>query len=382
MKQLLCALALGVVWIAAPASPQSAPAGISSRKPNTGARAAAPKAQAAAKTTRTVARRRPVRTRYKKPVFADAALGDKTGGEDLSVRRAAVQALAGYNGSVVVVDPEDGRVLTIVNQKLAFQSGFTPCSTIKIVTALAALNEGIIERATPVRLSRRLTLDLTTALAQSHLSNGYFGRLGQKVGFDKVRYYAQQFGLGEKAGWNIEEERSGILPETATPGALRLMTAYGTGISQTPLELAAFLAAIANGGTLYYLQYPRTPEEIAAYEPKIKRELAILPWLDDLRVGMRAAVDYGTGRRANFDGLATVLGKTGTCTDTAQFAHLGWFGSYNESGRRLVVVVLLTGDRRVNGPAAAGVAGQVYRNLSVQNLLVKADLRTLACCGN
>ena len=45
------------------------------------------------------------------------------------------------NGSVVVVDPANGRVLSIVNQKLALKSGFIPCSTIKLVTALAALSE-------------------------------------------------------------------------------------------------------------------------------------------------------------------------------------------------------------------------------------------------
>jgi cell division protein FtsI/penicillin-binding protein 2 len=53
---------------------------------------------------------------------------------------------------VVVADPNTGRVLTMVNQKLGLQAGFTPCSTIKLVTSLAALNEHVVERDTVIHL--------------------------------------------------------------------------------------------------------------------------------------------------------------------------------------------------------------------------------------
>jgi cell division protein FtsI/penicillin-binding protein 2 len=80
---------------------------------------------------------------------------------------------------------------------------------------------------------------------------------------------------------------------------------------------------------------------------------------------MMGAVDFGTARRANYDTNEPIFGKTGTCTDSR--THLGWFGSFNEVGHhRLVVVVLLTGGKSVNGPVAAGIAGQVYKNLSAQ----------------
>ena len=75
-------------------------------------------------------------------------------GEDLVVRRVAVEALGPYNGTVVVADPQSGRILTIVNQKLAFKDGFQPCSTVKIVAALAGLNEGLIDRHPNLRLAR------------------------------------------------------------------------------------------------------------------------------------------------------------------------------------------------------------------------------------
>jgi penicillin-binding protein 2 len=129
----------------------------------------------------------------------DPTAGDNVDGDDLAVRRAAVDALGPYNGTVVVVDPRTGRVLTIVNQKTAFESGFTPCSTIKLVTAFAALNEGLIERDTEVPIARRASLDLSTALA--HSNNQYFQVLGNRLGYERVVHYARLFGLGEKAGW-------------------------------------------------------------------------------------------------------------------------------------------------------------------------------------
>ena len=73
------------------------------------------------------------------PTYADSTDGDNVDGEDLEIRRAAVDALGRYNGSVVVVDPATGRILTMVNQRLALGTGFQPCSTIKVSVALAGL---------------------------------------------------------------------------------------------------------------------------------------------------------------------------------------------------------------------------------------------------
>src|SRR5436305_12275629 len=61
---------------------------------------------------------------WTEPTFADSTAGDLVDGEDLVVRRAAVQALGPFNGTVIVADPNTGRILTIVNQKLAYKSGF------------------------------------------------------------------------------------------------------------------------------------------------------------------------------------------------------------------------------------------------------------------
>src|SRR5258708_34361775 len=93
------------------------------------------------------------------------------------------------------------------------------------------------------------------------------------------------------------------------------MCSFGEGISMTPLQLGAMVSAIANGGTLYYLQHPTTPEEVASFQPRIKRQLDIAPLIPEISVGMAGAAPYGAARRlrATFSEERN-LGKTGTCS--------------------------------------------------------------------
>ena len=333
------------------------------------------------------ATRKPVRTRYSpwsEPTYADSTIGDRLDGEDLTVRRAAVEALGRYNGSVVVADPNTGRVLSMVNQKVALSGAFQPCSTIKLSVAMAALVEGIIDRNTVLRVAGQ-RWNLTDALARSN--NAYFASLGEKLGFARFSFYARLFGLGERAGLNIDGEQPGVFPSAPTSSGVGMMTSFGDGIALTPLQLTSQLSALANGGTLYYLQYPRTDEELRDFAPKVRRRLDISHWLSDIRPGMMGAVEYGTARRANFDPNEPVLGKTGTCTDNR--THLGWFGSYNDLGRhKLVVVVLLTGGSGVGGSVAAQIAGATYKRLAQAELLNPngqlppvARLTAPSCCS-
>jgi cell division protein FtsI/penicillin-binding protein 2 len=315
---------------------------------------------------------------WKEPTFADSTMGDAVDGEDLTIRQAAVDALGPYNGSVVVADPKTGRILTIVNQKLALHSGFQPCSTIKLVTAIAGLHEGVMERTTQMRFGRRKVLDLTEALAVS--DNPYFARVGEKLGFEKVSHYARLLGLGERAGLGIDGEYAGTLP-AAPPkfGGVGMMTSFGEGIQLTPLQLTSMLGAVANGGTLFHLQYPRSTDELTNFVPRVKRNLEITGEIPEIKPGMMGAVEYGTARRAYYDPNEPIFGKTGTCTDRTTPTHLGWFGSFNEvAGNRLVVVVLLTGGKAVNGPVAAQVAGSVYKNLSGQQFFAQGRTLTPA----
>jgi len=297
--------------------------------------------------------------------FADNVTnGDVTDGEDPVVRAAAIEALGNMNGTAVAIDPANGRILAMVNQKLALSSGAEPCSTIKLTVALAALEEGIITRNTPVALGGGYHLTLTDALA--HSNNLYFETLGRALGFERVKHYATQLGLGELAGYGIEGEQLGTYPDQELPaamGGVGRMCSFGESVSMTPLQLGAIVSAIANGGTLYYLQHPTTADEVGSFEPKVKRTLDIGPLIPEMEPGMLAVTQYGTARslRANFREFP-VMGKTGTCSNNG--TRFGWFGSYADTPNgRIVTVFFLEGGRPTFGPKAAELTGQFYRGL-------------------
>ncbi len=293
---------------------------------------------------------------------------DVTAGEDPVVRAAALQALGNMNGTVLAIDPSSGRILAMVNQKLALSSGAEPCSTIKVAVALAALKEGLVTANTPVNLGGHYSLDLTTALARS--VNLYFEVLGRAMGFERVKHYANEFGLGELAGYGIEGEQLGVYPDVELPhekGGVGRMCSFGESISMTPLQLGALVSAIANGGTLYYLQHPTTPEQVADFQPKVKRLLDIQDVIPQILPGMNGAVNWGTARslKSNFVEFP-VFGKTGTCSNNG--TRYGWFVSYGDAPTgRIVTVVFLEGGRPTFGPKAAELTGEFYRAMYDRN---------------
>jgi penicillin-binding protein 2 len=334
--------------------------------------------KAIATPTSTTVRHHSYHERFYMSSFAEGLTGgDMVDGEDPVVRQAAIDALGNMNGTVVAIEPTSGRVLAMVNQKLALSSGAQPCSTIKLSVALAALNEGLVSRQTEVSLGGRSRMNLTEALA--HSNNAYFEALGRKLGFEKVAYYAHQYGLGELAGYDIPGEQVGTYPEEVISeklGGVGKMCSFGEGISMTPLQLGAMVSAIANGGTLYYLQHPTTAEEITNFQPRIKRQLDIAPLIPEISVGMAGAVQYGTARRLGLNfSEEEILGKTGTCSHAG--TRFGWFASYaNTSVGRIVVVVFLEGGRPTFGPKAAEIAGLMYRNLYDHNFFLAGPART------
>jgi cell division protein FtsI/penicillin-binding protein 2 len=154
------------------------------------------------------------------------------------------------------------------------------------------------------------------------------------------------------------------------------MCSFGQGVSMTPLQLGAFVSAIANGGTLYYLQHPHTQQEAAHLQPKVKRTLNIAKFIPEIEDGMAGAVEYGTARRlrANFHELP-VFGKTGTCSDKG--TRFGWFAAYSDSRQgSLVTVFFLEGGRSTFGPRAAELTGVFYKDLWERNYFAGKGLQT------
>ena len=159
----------------------------------------------------------------------------------------------------------------------------------------------------------------------------YFAGLGEELGYQKVSYYAHLFGLGEKAGLDIPGEHPGFFPKQPPKnGGMGMLTSFGEEISLTPLQLSALMSALANGGTLYYLQHPRSAEDLASFVPRVKRRLEIENLIPEVKPGMKGAVEFGTARRIQAITDDNIMGKTGTCSEKR--THLGWFGSFNEVG--------------------------------------------------
>jgi len=309
--------------------------------------------------------------------YIDPAKDDVTTYDDPIVREIAVEALGHQSGSVVAVNPENGRILSIVNQKMAFSSALEPCSTIKPFVTIAALKEDVITGDTMLRVGPRRYMNLTEALA--HSNNEFFQQVGTQLGFQREVKYETMLGLGQKVGYDIPEEQPGYLP-SAPPqfGGVARMSSFGEGIRITPFQLASLVTMVANGGTQYYLQYPRSREAIATFRPRIRERYDLQSYLPDLRQGMLGAVLYGTARRSYDPDGEQDLGKTGTCTDDHVGGHLGWFVSYaDQQHPKLVLVVLLHGSNPwISGPRASGIAGQIYRGLYAHNYFATvADTR-------
>lgn len=293
-----------------------------------------------------------------KNLAATNILNDQTAGEDVIVRQAAIDALSGKAGTVVVMDATSGRVYSIVNQKMALSSPVKPCSTVKPIVSLAALQENVFDPNTEVTF-RGGSLTLTDAVARSN--NPFFQELGRRLGYDRVIHYAQNFGFGQATGINLPGEDAGFIPEEFST----LMSSHGDGFGVTALQLASFTAAIANGGNLYVPRVPKTEQEAANFKPQLRRKIEMSP---ENRLRMLAAmsgtVNYGTGKAA-YDPLGQVAGKTGTCTDRNK---LGLFTSFNSVENPKLVVTVITTGRGEAGKKAADIAGRVYRSISYRFL--------------
>lgn len=285
---------------------------------------------------------------------------DSTVGEDLEVRKAAVEALGHHAGTVVVMDPKSGRVYTVVNQDWGLRRGFKPCSTIKLVTGVAGISEKVISPMETASDGGNYRIDLTDALAYSN--NQYFQHVGGLVGFDKMVGYARELGLGEKTGINYVNEYAGRLPLFKTGYAVNHMSSHGDDFEVTAIQLATLVSAMSNGGKLVVPHVPRTVDENGQFKTEVRRKLSIESdaWRRMLP-GMIGAVNYGSGRKA-YRPEQTVAGKTGTCI--GQGSWLGLFTSYAPVVNPRLAVVVITRGTDAHNHLPAAVAGRIYSALS------------------
>ena len=293
---------------------------------------------------------------------------DDTDGEDLEVRRAAVNALGNHAGTVVVLEPQTGKVLSIVNQDWAIRKSFKPCSTIKLVTGVAGLNEDMINADGNIR-AKRFPLNLDDALAFSN--NTYFQAVGRNLGNTKMIAYAQMLGLGQPTGINAKNETGGRLPFNNSNARIY---SHGDDFEVTPLQLGVLVSAISNGGRIVIPQIPRTKFERTNFRGAMRYQLN-LPGnsLQGVIPGMIGATAYGTARRG-VDSTLAVAGKTGSCIGNGSW--VGLFASVAPIENPKYAVIVITRGQSERGKYAAAIAGKIY--LSLKNRLIDGSDKILA----
>src|SRR6185503_8330157 len=160
-------------------------------------------------------------------------------------------------------------------------------------------------------------IDLDDALAYSN--NEYFQQLGRQLGLERLVKHARELGFGEVTGINLPNETPGILPTNVSDEGLGRVASHGDGIKLTAIQLATFVSAVANGGSLYQ---PQVVAPGKSFTPVLRRQLKIDPeYRRAVLDGMTAAVNYGTGRKAR-DEVEQIAGKTGSCIEYGSWTGL------------------------------------------------------------
>ena len=298
---------------------------------------------------------------------------------DVRLLEVARTTLGNREGTIVVIDPQTGRVRAVVNSELAFQNAYPPGSTIKPFTALAGLRAGLIDRTsrTPCREKyhhddfnvvcshpRGLPpLNPTEAIAYS--CNYYFARLGERLNESQFDDTLSDFGFGHKSGINSENETPGRLLR----GEWRSQNAIGEGayLQVSPIQLLVAYSTLLNGGHLM------TPATASAenFTPRLRSDVNInVEQRSTIIAGMRGAIRYGTAEQADLNSLPLyIVGKTGTSTPIDGFRTQGWFVGFaaansdqlDAAGISLGVVVYL---RNSHGAEAAALSRPIFEEYS------------------
>lgn len=252
----------------------------------------------------------------------------------------ALKATGSEGGSAVFMSPKTGEILAMAHSSPAGASfciknkvvsdNFEPGSTFKIVTAAAALEQGVKKPEDKMwaeqgkfKIMGRTIHDieehewLTFKECVVHSSNIGMAKIAMEVGKEGIYKYARNLGFGCKTGIDLPAEAKGFVPEPEMLSDYTLSTfAIGQGVSLTAIQLLNAYAAVANGGVLMrpYLVKVVLNEQgeiIKKFKPRKIRQ-AISPATAQILVDFfKEVVASGTGNTVGLEGL-TIAGKTGT----------------------------------------------------------------------
>lgn len=275
------------------------------------------------------------------------------------------------------MNPRNGLVLAMVNEKLGVQSSTRPGSTFKIVSALALLRNGIVEPAGQYFCTGQIEIqgkmyrcwlreghgeqNLFQAIANS--CNLYFFQAGERMSAEQLKLTARQLLLGECTGVNFASEDCGQIPEWVSPEEkINFVVGHTRTLAVTPIQMLRLIAAIANGGSFYRPFYPTSKNELEKFRPEL---MGMIQFGDELRMvkeGLRQSVVYGTSMAAKLPQIV-VAGKTGTVSEYFGYKTDAWFVGFAPFENPEIAVVVFLEDGR-GALDAAPMAGEVFRSYS------------------
>jgi stage V sporulation protein D (sporulation-specific penicillin-binding protein) len=322
-------------------------------------------------------------------------------------------AEATYNPDGIIaiaMDPNNGKILgmssrptfdpanfqnvaqEVYNRNLPVWSSYEPGSTFKIITLAAALEEGKVDLekehfhdsgSVEVAGARLKCWKRGGHGSQSFLEvvqnscNPGFVELGQRLGKDTLFKYIKDFGFGQKTGIDLAGEGSGILFNLNRVGPVELATtAFGQGVSVTPIQQVAAVAAAVNGGTLYKpyiaqeLVDPVTKEVVMRNTPVAKRRIISEETSKEIRHALESVVAQGSGFRAFVDSYR-IGGKTGTAQKAQNGRYLennfivSFMGFAPADDPQIVVYVAVDnpkGGLIFGGTVAAPIVGSIMKD--------------------
>lgn len=271
-----------------------------------------------------------------------------------SLERELDNAVLKYNPDQalgIVMDPNSGEILAIssrpnfspsdyqnytveeINRNLPIWMTYEPGSTFKIITLAASLEEKVVDLDNDTFTDTGgIVVEGATLHCWKHGGHGYetylqvvenscnpgFVNLGLRLGKEKLFSYIDKFGFGEKTGVDLNGEANGIIFNVDKIGDLETATtAFGQGVSVTPIQQITAVSAAINGGTLYKpyivksLNEPETNSVIFENKKEVVRKVISDETSQKVRYALESVVTNGTGRPAFIDGYR-VGGKTGT----------------------------------------------------------------------
>jgi penicillin-binding protein 2 len=355
---------------------------------------------------------------------------------DLNVQKTAEALLKGKAGAVAVMDPRNGQILALASspsfdpnifvdgmtheqwdalvsnplrplENKAVQGEYPPGSTFKIVTAIAGLQEGVIDKDTTLfcpgyykygnrvyrcwRPAGHGNVNVVEALAQS--CDVFFYQVGQKLGIDRLSEYAIACGLGSPTHINLDHEAKGLIPSSRWKkrrmgvdwqGGETLSVAIGQGYDlATPLQMLTLISAVGNGGILYkplILKSVRAPGGSVVLEtkPQVEGKLPVSPQnLEIIKEGLKEVVNNPKGtayRAAHINGIE-ISGKTGTSQivgrssehngskkeSSNQFEPHAWFVAYAPSDDPKIAVSVIIEHGGHGASAASPIAKEIIK---------------------